>query len=55
MVKVVALSCTFSDSGENRISAVLCRNVSDQFLNQDRLSYAGTAEQSNLSAFLVRA
>ena len=55
MVKVISLSGSFSYSGENGISAVLCGNVSDQFLNQDRLSYAGTPEQSNLSAFLVRA
>ena len=34
---------------------MLCRNISDQLLNQDCLTYTGTAEQTDLSAFLVRA
>ena len=34
---------------------MLCRNISDQLLNQDGLTYTGTAEQTDLSTFLVRA
>ena len=34
---------------------MLCRNISDQLLNQDCLTYTGTAEQTDLSTFLVRA
>ena len=33
---------------------MLCRNVADQLLNQDCFSYAGTAEQTDLSAFCIR-
>ena len=34
---------------------MLCRNISDQLLNQDCLTYTGTAKQTDLSTFLVRA
>lgn len=34
---------------------MLCGNVLDQLLNQDCLTYTGTAKQTDLSTFLVRA
>ena len=41
-------------AGENGNTAVLCRNVADQLLDQYGFSYAGTAEQTDLTALGVR-
>ena len=55
MVKVISLTGTLAHAGEYGISAMLCGNVADQFLNQHRLSYTGTAEQADLTALLIGA
>ena len=48
--EVVALAATFADTGEDRVAAVLHRDVVDQLLDQDRLADAGAAEQADLAA-----
>ena len=55
MIQVISLTGTLSYTGKYRISAVLCRYVTDQLLNQNGLTNTGTAEQTNLSTLLVRA
>ena len=55
MVEVVTLTGTLAYAGEYGISAMLGRNVSDQLLNQNRLSYSCSSEQTDLTALLVRA
>ena len=52
--QVITLTGTFTDTGENGIAAVFGRNVVDQFLNQDSLTNAGTAEQTDLTALCIR-
>ena len=51
--EVISLTGTLSDSGKNRVSTVLCRNVSDQFLDQHRLTDSCTTEQSDLTALCI--
>ena len=52
--EVVTLTGTLSNSCKNGISAMLCCNVTDQFLNQHGLTYTGTTEQTNLTTFCIR-
>ena len=52
--EIISLTGTLSHTGKNRISAVLRCNVCDQLLDQDGLSYAGAAEQTDLTALCVR-
>ena len=52
--EVISLTGTLSDSGKDRVSAMLCGNVADQFLDQHGLAHAGAAEETNLAAFCVR-
>ena len=54
MIEVVSLSGSLTYAGEHGISAVLRCDVTDQLLNQHGLSNARTAEQSDLSALLIR-
>ena len=44
IVKVISLTGTLTNACKYGISAVLCRNISDQLLNQDCLTYTGTAK-----------
>ena len=53
MVQIVALTGTLTYTGENRITAVLCGNVSDQLLDQYGLSYTRTSKQSDFSTLLI--
>ena len=55
MVQVITFTGTLTYTGEYRISAMLCSNISDQLLNQDCLTYACTTEQTNLTTLLIRA
>ena len=55
MVQIIALTGTLAYAGEYRISAVLGSNITDQLLDQNGLSYACTAEQTDLTPLLVRA
>ncbi len=55
MVQVVSLTGTLAYACKHGISAVLCGNVTDQFLDQYGLAYAGTSEQSDLTSLLVGA
>ena len=55
MVQVVTFSCTLSNTGEHGITAVLCRDITDQLLDQYGLTYTRTAEKSDLTTLLVRA
>ena len=52
--QVVSFTGTLSHTGEYGISAVLCGNICDQLLDQHGLTYAGAAEQTDLTAFRVR-
>ena len=54
MIQVVSLTGALPYTGKHRITAVLRGDVTNQLLNQNCLSYAGTAEQSDLSALLIR-
>src|SRR5487761_1293097 len=47
--KIVALARTFSDSCKHGKSAVLGGNVVDEFLNDDGLADAGSAEQTSFA------
>ena len=51
--KVITLSGAFTDTGKNRISAMLSRNISDQLLNQYSLTNTGTAKESDLTSFCI--
>ena len=53
MVQVVSFTGTLAYTCKYRISAVFCRDVSDQLLNQVGLTYTGTTEQTDFSTFLV--
>ncbi len=55
VVEVVAFTGTLAYTGENGVSAVLCCDVTDELLNEDGLTYAGTSEESDLTALLVGA
>jgi len=48
MVKVVPFTGTLTNAGEYGKTAVLFCDVVDQFLDQNRLAYAGAAEETNL-------
>ena len=52
--EVVTLTGTLSNSCKNGISAMLCCNVTNQFLNQYGLTYTGTTEQTDLTTFCIR-
>src|SRR5918995_2224515 len=52
--EIVALTCAFTDAGEDRDAAVLPRDVVDQFLDQHRLPDPGAAEEPDLAALHVR-
>ena len=53
VIEVISLTRTLSHTGKNRISAMLCCDISNQFLNQDRLSHTGTPEEADLSALRI--
>ncbi len=48
--QVVALARALADAGEDGVAAVLLGNVADQLLDDDRLAYAGAAEDADLAA-----
>jgi hypothetical protein len=52
--QVVSFSRALADAGEHGNTAVLHRDVVDQFLNQHGLAHARAAEQSDLAALQVR-
>ena len=54
VVKVIPFSCSFTYTGKYRVSTVFSCNICNQFLNQYRLSYTGTTEQSDFTTLLVR-
>jgi len=54
MIKIVTFSCSFTYAGKYRISAMLCCNITDKFLNKNRLTYTGTAEKTDLTTLLIR-
>ncbi len=54
MVKVISLTGTLAHAGEHGIAAVLRSDITDQLLNQHRLAHACAAEQTNLTALLIR-
>ena len=51
--EVISLTGTFSNTGEDGISAVLGSNIADKFLNQHRLTYTGTAEKTDFTTFCI--
>src|SRR3989344_77081 len=51
MVQVVAFTYTLADSGENGVTAVLARDVTDEFLDEHCLANASTAEKTDFAAF----
>ena len=53
-VEIITLTGTLTYTGENRVSAMLGRDVSDQLLNQDRLTDTCTTEQTDLTTLCVR-
>ena len=53
VIEVVSLTGTLSHTGKNGISAMLCCDISNQFLNQDRLSYTGTPKEADLSTLRI--
>ena len=55
VIKVVSFTGTLSHTGKYGISAMLCGNVTDKLLDQYGFSYSCTAEEADLSAFLIRA
>ena len=52
--EVISLSASFTHTCENRISAVLHGYVMYELLNEDGLTYSGTAEKSDFSALRIR-
>ncbi len=50
MVKVVAFAGPLTDAGEHGYAAMALGDVVDQFLDENRLTDAGTAEQADLAA-----
>ena len=52
--QVVALTGTLTDTGEDGIAAVFRCDVVDQFLDEDGLTNAGAAEQTDFTALGVR-
>ena len=53
VVEIVALAGPLADAGENRIAAVLLRDVVDQLHDDHGLADPGTAEQPDLAALRV--
>ena len=53
-VKIISLTGTLANACKYRQAAVSRSNVVDQLHNKNRLSYAGTAEQTDLTALCVR-
>ena len=53
--QVITLSGTLSDTCKNGISAMLCRNIADQLLNEHGLTDTCTSEQSDLTTLCIRA
>jgi hypothetical protein len=53
--KVVAFTGTFADAGEYGIAAVAGSDVVDEFHDEDGLADASAAEQTDLTAFCIRA
>ena len=49
--KVITLTGTLTDTGENRISTMLGSDILDKFLNQDCLTNTGTTKQTDLPPF----
>ena len=52
--KVVALAGTLAHAGEDGEAVMGLRDIVDQFLDEDGLAHAGTAEQADLAALEVR-
>ena len=55
VIKVITFTGTLTYTCEYGISAVLGCDVSDKLLDEDRLTYAGTSEKSDLTTLLIRA
>ena len=53
VIEIVTFTGPLTDACEHRIAAEEFRDVVDQFLNQNRLADAGTAEEADLAAFCV--
>ena len=53
-VKIISLTGTLANACKYRQAAVSRSNVVDQLHNKNRLSYAGAAEQTDLTALCVR-
>jgi hypothetical protein len=54
VVKIVALASTLTDTSEDRVTTVSLSNVVDEFLNEDSLADASTAEETNFAATGIR-
>ena len=55
MIKVISFTGPLSYAGKYGIAAMLRSDITDQLLDQHRLTYAGSAEQADLTALLIRA
>src|SRR5699024_11517847 len=53
VIKVVTLTCTFSDTGEYCDTAMFLCDVVDQFLDKDCISDTVTAKESDLPPFCL--
>mmetsp|Transcript_35100 Transcript_35100/g.73103 ORF Transcript_35100/g.73103 Transcript_35100/m.73103 type:complete len:448 (+) Transcript_35100:278-1621(+) len=54
VVKIISLTGTFTNTGEDRVSSVVDGNVVNKFHNNNGFSYTGTTEKTNLSSLGVR-
>ena len=51
--EVITFSGTLSNTCENRVSAMFCSYVLNQFLDQNSFTYTGTTKQTNLTTFCI--
>jgi hypothetical protein len=49
VIKIVTLSGSLSDTGEDGVTTVSLGDVVDEFLNDDSLSDSGTSEKSDFT------
>src|SRR5690606_17408893 len=51
--QVIAFASSFTHAGKNRNTTMCFRHVVDEFLDENRLAYAGTTEKTDFSAFTI--
>ena len=54
MIKVVTLTCSFTNTGKYGITAVFKCNVVNQFHNNNGFTNTGTTEKTNFTTFKIR-